>query len=181
MMRKASAAAVEDAVVTGTQPLNRADAPDLDTMTKTQLFDLAETIEVRLDSTWSRAECVKAIRLALSGMSGLAGVPKEKSVQTLVLESLTALVDQNKHNKAPGIDQWSCCAPAEKVLLWMRAKGLPAELFQNGDDLAVFLRVPGNAKLFKAAGILLSYPPWQNKTLIRLERGDPGAYHRNDI
>jgi hypothetical protein len=181
MMKRATNAAVADAVTTGTQPLTTAEAPDLDTMTKPQLYDFAETIEVTLDSTWPRADCVKALRLAMAAKAGFVDVPKEKSVQTLVLESLTGLVDQNKHKKAPGIDQWSACAPAEKILLWMREKGLPAELFQSGDDLAAFLRVPGNAKLFKAAGILLSYPPWQGKTLIRVERGDPEQYHRTDI
>jgi hypothetical protein len=179
MTRKASAA-VEEAVVT--QPTTA----DLGSMNKGALLDLAEERGVIVDAAWSKPQIVHAIKVAMEIAAGFAGVPKiEESVPITpcvsVINALSALVDQNAHFKPPATTVWGCNAPSDQVLRWMIEKGLPADLFQDGAALAVFLRVPGNAKLVKASGIHIAFPPWQGKELIRVERCDPGQYQRNDI
>jgi hypothetical protein len=186
-MKRATNAAVADAVTTGTQPLTTAEAPDLDTMAKGQLFDLAETIGVMLDSTWPRADCVKALRLAMAARAGFAGLPKapEKSVQAILIDCMNSMLDQNKHVKPPAINTWSCCAPADKVLLWLVERGLPAGLFKNGVEMVSFLRAPANLRKLREAQVQLSFPPapWVDKTLvlIRVERAEnPNSYRPLD-
>jgi hypothetical protein len=106
-----------------------------------------------------------------------------------VIASLNALLGQNKKFRPPSVADWSCNAPADQVLKWMVEKGLPVDLFQNGAALALFLRLPENARAAKKAGIHLAYPPHPGKTdpsaptkmVIRVERGDPNVYQRQDI
>jgi hypothetical protein len=188
MMKRATNAAVADAATTGTQPLTTAkERPDLDTMTKGQLFDFAETIEVMLDSTWPRADCVKALRLAMAAKAGFAGIPKtpEKSVQAILIDCMNSMLDQNRHVKPPAINTWSCCAPADKVRLFLIDFGLPADVFKDGAELVSFLRAPANLRKLREAQVQLSFPPapWVDKTLvlIRVERAEnPNSYRPLD-
>jgi hypothetical protein len=185
MMRTASAVAAAEEAVVNTQPLTTAEKRQLDTMTKGALLDLAEQRGVTVDGSWNKAQIIDALKLTTEAVKGFAGVPKvEESVLTItrVVEALSKLLDTNKHLPPPANTDWSCNAPASEVLKWMIARGLPADLFASGEALVTFLRAPSNAKTLREAQILVAYPPWVGKTLVRLSRAESRTqYARNDV
>jgi hypothetical protein len=148
-------------------------------MTKPELLDFAEQHRIIVDGSWTKPQIIHALKTVKAAAAGFA-VPKITSCIS-VINALSALVDQNAHFKPPANTAWGCNAPSDHVLRWMIEKGLPADLFQDGAALGVFLRVPENARQVKAVGIHVGFPPWQGKELLRVEKCDPGQYQRNDI
>src|ERR1700722_16167790 len=94
MMKRATNAAVADAVTTGSQPLTTAEECQLDAMTKAELFTFAETIEVTLDPVWNKPQCVDALRIALAARKGFVGGESVPPI-THCIRALNALLNQN--------------------------------------------------------------------------------------
>jgi hypothetical protein len=186
-MSRAANAAVEDTTVSGARPLSQAERPDLESMHKGSLLDLAEARGVIVDAAWTKRQIIHAletVEAAAKGFSG--GVPKttEESVPTItrVADAINQLLDTNKNAPPPGNTSWGCTAPASDVLKWMIERGLPGGLFTSSDELVAFLKAPANAKIIREAQILVSYPAWVGKTLIRLSRAESrDQYHRTDV
>ena len=113
---------------------------DLDGMTRAGLLDFAEMRGIVVEAGWNKGEIIKAIKVAMEAATVPPGVPKTEEVPTItnVIASLNALLDQHQHLPPPAITTWSCNAPSDTVLRWMIEKGLPADLFQDGNSLVTW-------------------------------------------
>jgi hypothetical protein len=89
--------------------------------------------------------------------------------EPFVIPRLNQLLDQFKKFPPPAITTFSFHGPVEKLLALLRQYG-PDGLPEDGDALVAWLKVPANAKRVRESEILISFPPWQGKTMIRVER-----------